>query len=59
MITQVYVDDIILGVTKESLCEDFANLMKGIRNEHDERTYIFSWSSKQTDGWRYLLTNQK
>ena len=29
LLVQIYVDDIILGSTNESLCSDFANLMQG------------------------------
>ena len=29
LVVQVYVDDIIFGATKQSLCKEFANLMQG------------------------------
>lgn len=48
-----YVDDIIFVVTDESVCENFANLTKLIRNEHDMRTYI-SQPSNQENMWRHI-----
>ena len=29
LVVQVYVDDIIFGATRQSLCEEFMNLMQG------------------------------
>ena len=29
LVVQVYIDDIIFGSTKQSLCEEFATLMQG------------------------------
>ena len=56
MIVQVYVDDIIFGATKHSLCEKFSNWMKSEfeMSMMGELTYFLGLQIKQTSEDIYI-----
>ena len=51
LLVQIYVDDIILGVTKENLCKDFATSMQGEfeMSMMGELTFFLGFQIKQTE----------